>query len=147
MTQEDGRALLLVEDDDGHARLVEKNLRRAGFTNDIIRVSDGQQAMEYLWSCGSWLGHRRPRDLLVLLDLNLPVVDGFTVMRKLKGHPDTRSIPVVVLTTTAEFQDVQRCNDLGCHSFMTKPVNQASFAQAMGELAGLLASLPRPRDQ
>ncbi len=137
MTSAALRTILLVEDDDGHARLVEKNLRRAGITNDIIRVCDGQQAMDFLWSCGHWQNQERPRHLLVLLDLNLPLVDGFTVMRELKSDPSTRSIPVVVIATTAEIQDWQRCNELGCEFIVTKPTNQAQFATAMRELAGL----------
>lgn len=141
MTSEALGTILLVEDDDGHARLVEKNLRRAGLTNDIIRVSDGQQAMDFLWSCGHWQSQERPRHLLVLLDLNLPLVDGFTVMRKLKSDPDTRRIPVIVITTTAESQDLQRCNQLGCDFIITKPTNQAQFAEAMRELVGSLGDL------
>ena len=141
MTSGTPGTVLIVEDDDGHAWLVEKNLRRAGLTSDITRVSDGQQALDFLWSRGHWQSQERPRRLLVLLDLNLPLVDGFTVMHKLKSHPDTRGIPVVVITTIAESQDVQRCNQLGCEFVMTKPTNQAQFAKAMRELAGVLGNL------
>lgn len=77
----------------------------------------------------------------VLLDLNIPLVEGFTAMRKLKAQAGMRRIPVVVITTIADSQDVQRCNQLGRDFVVTKPTNQAQFAKAMRELAGALENL------
>src|SRR4030042_3766961 len=94
--------ILLVEDDPGHARLIEKNLRRANITNDIVHVTDGQQAIDYLFSNG------RPPSLLVLLDLNLPVLDGYQVLERMRSDERTKRIPVIILTTPEATRAVSR---------------------------------------
>ena len=111
--------ILLVEDNPGHARLVEKNLHRANITNPIIILSDGRQAMDYLFREGIYSGAPIPENLLVLLDLNLPVVDGYQVLRRMKENAATRRIPVIVLTTTDDAREINRCYDLGCNVYIT----------------------------
>src|SRR5262245_35174716 len=90
--------IVLVEDDPGHARLVELNLRRSGIKNEIVVMPDGQRAIDYLFGEN---GFHDPPDspMLVLLDLNLPVLDGYQVLQRIKGDERTKHIPVVVLTT------------------------------------------------
>ncbi|MHB1296536.1 MAG: response regulator [Anaerolineae bacterium] len=132
--------ILLVEDDPGHARLIEKNLRRANITNPIQVVSDGQQALDCLIgdpSCGI---EPMGGPLLVLLDLNLPVLDGYQVLQRLKSCERTRKIPVVVLTTTDDPREVSRCYDLGCSVYVTKPVDYDHFSEAIRRL-GLFLSI------
>ena len=114
-------AILLVEDDHGHARLIEKNLRRAGISNRIYHCDNGQKAVDFL------LKESDPQDevplqLVVLLDLILPVLDGYQVLKILKNNERTKRIPIIVLTTTDDSRDVSRCYDLGCNLYITKPI-------------------------
>jgi CheY-like chemotaxis protein len=130
--------ILLVEDDAGHARLIEKNLRRSNIANDIIKASDGQQALDYV------SGDDSPSPLLVLLDLNLPVLDGYQVLERMKADECTRRIPVVILTTTDDRREVSRCYDLGCNVYMTKPVDYQQFVQAIRKLGFFLSVVTVP---
>ena len=132
--------IVMVEDDEGHARLIEKNIRRAGVNNEIIPFSDGTSALEYmLGSDGSGEASAR-RHLLVLLDLNLPDMTGVDILAKVKANRHTRRSPVVILTTTDDQREIQRCYDLGANVYITKPVNYESFANAIRQL-GLFFSV------
>jgi len=133
-------SILIVEDDEGHARLIEKNLKRGKISNGITHVTDGQQALDFLHSEGAFAGQVRPSPLLVLLDLNMPVLDGYQVLERMKADPQTRHIPVVVLTTTDDAREVARCYDLGCSVYITKPVDYESFCEAIQQL-GLFMSI------
>jgi CheY-like chemotaxis protein len=132
--------ILLVEDDPGHARLIQKNLERSKIANHTVIMPDGQQAMDYLLGQGEYEGYEHPSPLLVLLDLNLPVLDGYQVLERMKGDPRTRSIPVVMLTTTDDPREVEKCYELGCNVYVTKPVDYESFAEAIRKL-GLFLSI------
>ena len=133
-------SILIVEDDAGHARLIEKNLKRAKISNRITRVENGQEALDFLLSEGAFEGIERPSPLLVLLDLNMPVLDGYQVLERMKANPDTKKIPVVVLTTTDDAREVERCYQLGCSVYITKPVDYESFCEAIQKL-GLFMSI------
>ena len=132
--------ILLAEDDPGHARLIEKNLRRGNITNEIVTVGDGQAALDYLAAKGERGPGRRPLPILVLLDLNLPVLDGYQVLQRMKADERTKRIPVVVLTTTDDPREVARCYDLGCNVYITKPVDYEQFSNAVRQL-GLFLSI------
>ena len=138
MSQIDEVAILLVEDDPGHARLIEKNLRRANVKNRIDHATDGQQAVDYLFCEGKYEERQRSSPLLVLLDLNLPVLDGYQVLKRMKADEHTKRIPVIILTTTDDVREVARCYDLGCNVYITKPVEYDQFSEAMGKLGLLL---------
>jgi len=132
--------IVMVEDDEGHARLIEKNIRRAGVNNEIVPFSDGTSALEFmLGSDGSGEASAR-RHLLVLLDLNLPDMTGVDILAKVKANRHTRRSPVVILTTTDDQREIQRCYDLGANVYITKPVNYESFANAIRQL-GLFFSV------
>lgn len=139
--------ILLVEDDPGHARLVEKNLLRANFANPIIKLTDGRQAMEYLFREGSYSGEPMPGNLLVLLDLNLPVMDGYQVLRRMKENPSTQRIPIIILTTTDDTREIDRCYDLGCNVYITKPVDYNSFSEAIRKLGLFLSVVAVPKER
>lgn len=132
--------VLLVEDDPGHVRLIEKNLRRSGIMNEIVKVDDGQQAVDYLFGTGQYERSMRSPNLLVLLDLNLPVLDGYQVLRLMRRDERTRRIPVLILTTTDDAREVARCYDLGCNVYITKPVDYERFCDAICKL-GLFLSI------
>jgi CheY-like chemotaxis protein len=134
--------IVLIEDDDGHATLVERNLRRAGVSNGFRRLRDGQEALDYFF------GEAQPRpdltDSVVLLDLNMPRVDGIQVLRHLKADAATASLPVIVLTTTDDPREIERCYELGCNVYVTKPVEYESFIEAVRRLGFFLQVVKLP---
>jgi CheY-like chemotaxis protein len=132
--------IIMIEDDEGHARLIERNIRRSGINNQIIPFSNGTAAVNYLFgSDGSGLEHDGEA-LLILLDLNLPDMTGIDILRRVKENDYLRRVPVVVLTTTDDSQEIRRCYELGCNVYVTKPVNYESFANAIRQL-GLFFSV------
>lgn len=139
--------ILLAEDDPGHARLIEKNLRRANIENSIIKVGDGQQAIDYLFSTGAYEGQTPASPLLVLLDLNMPVLDGYQVLARMKGDARTKIIPVIILTTTDDTREVQRCYEIGCNVYITKPVDYAQFSEAIRQLGLFLSIVTIPGEE
>ena len=132
--------IVMVEDDQGHARLIEKNLRRAGVNNEVLHFEDGTAATGFLF--GPDLQKGRP--LLVLLDLNLPDMSGVSILERLKADENLRNMPVIVLTTTDDQREIQRCYDLGCNVYITKPVNYETFAQAIRQLGLFLSVMQVP---
>jgi CheY-like chemotaxis protein len=137
--------ILLIEDDPGHARLIEKNVRRAGVNNEIMLFADGTSAVGYLFGVDG-TGHRLvQRPILVLLDLNLPDMSGIDVLARIKSDEMLRRAPVIVLTTTDDKVEIQRCYDLGCNVYITKPVEYESFAVAIRQL-GLFISVMQVPD-
>ena len=140
MDKQQPATILLVEDDPGHAILIEKNLRRAGFTNNIVTLDNGQKAVDFLLNEDDHQADDQPAPLLMLLDLNLPVLDGCGVLRIIKNDERTKRIPVVVLTTTDNPQEVSRCYELGCNVYVTKPVDYEQFSGAIRTL-GLFLSI------
>ncbi len=128
--------ILLVEDNAGHARLIEKNLRRAKIFNEIIKFSDGQQILDYFFQ----RDFQQPMPSLVLLDLNLPVMSGYQVLKQMKSDARTKHIPVVILTTTEEPHEISKCYELGCNVYITKPVEYDEFCEAIRKL-GLFLSI------
>jgi len=134
--------LVLVEDDPGHALLIEKNLRRAGIANNIIKLDDGQKAVDFLFKQGEYSGAEHPSPFLVLLDLNLPVFSGYQVLEAIKNDARTKAIPVVILTTTDNPHEISRCYELGCNVYIAKPVEYEHFSDAIRKL-GLFLSIVR----
>ncbi len=144
MSQAQEVTILLVEDDPGHARLIEKNLRRSNVANHIVMLNDGQQAIDYLYGNGQYerAGYTLP--LLILLDLNMPVLDGYQVLERIKADDKTRRIPVIILTTTDDAREVARCYQLGCNVYVTKPVNYQQFSEAIQKLGLFLSVVTLP---
>ncbi len=143
MTDHQTVSIIMIEDDEGHARLIEKNIRRAGILNEIQHFTDGTSALEYLFNADRGPGHGGPA--LVLLDLNLPDMGGTDILAKIKGSDGPlKRTPVVVLTTTDDKVEIQRCYDLGCNVYITKPVNYESFAQAIRQLGLFLSVIQVP---
>ncbi|MFG1286694.1 response regulator [Xanthobacter versatilis] len=132
--------IVMVEDDEGHARLIEKNIRRAGVRNDILPFTDGTSAVQFLFGADGTGREHIGRALLVLLDLNLPDMTGVEILSRIKSNEHLRRSPVVVLTTTDDKVEIQRCYDLGANVYVTKPVNYENFANAIRQL-GLFFSV------
>lgn len=138
--------ILLVEDDLGHARLIEKNLRRSGVSNKIIHLDNGQKAVDYLLPCSDIPDTAYSGPMLVLLDINMPVVNGLQVLQIIKTNPKTSHIPVVMLTTTDTPEEISKCYELGCNAYVTKPVEYEQFCEAIRNL-GLLLSVVKIPDE
>ncbi len=140
---QDPVTILLAEDDDGHARLIERNLQRAGFVNRIVRAKDGQEALDLI---RNGAGLPPSTQFLLLLDINMPRVDGLEVLRQLKSDPRTAKIPAIMLTTTDDPREVERCYQLGCSVYITKPVRYEDFIEALNRLGMFLeiVKLPAP---
>ena len=132
--------IVMVEDDEGHARLIEKNIRRAGVNNDLIAFVNGASALEYLLGPDGSGEVSSRRQLLVLLDLNLPDMAGVDILAKIKNNMHLKRTPVVVLTTTDDSREIQNCYDLGANVYITKPVNYDGFSNAIRQL-GLFFSV------
>lgn len=142
--ENDRMKILLAEDDDGHATLIRRNLTRAGVINEIAHVKDGQEALDYLQNEGAHAGHGHGVPMLMLLDINMPRVNGVEVLREIKKNPATAALPVIMLTTTDDPREVQRCYELGCSVYLTKPVQYSEFVEAIKRLGMFLEIIKPP---
>ena len=133
-------SILIAEDDAGHARLIEKNLTRAGLNNHITRFDNGQTVLDFLFRRGPGPHLQSDTPYLLLLDIRMPQVDGVEVLRQVKQDLELRKIPVIMLTTTDDPREVERCHAIGCSSYIVKPVDYDKFAEAIKSL-GLYISL------
>ena len=132
--------IVMVEDDLGHARLIEKNIRRANIANEIRHFADGGSALDYLFSDEV----RANGPMLILLDLNLPDMSGVDILAQVKADDRLKRAPVVVLTTTDDKVEIERCYDLGCNVYITKPVDYEAFADAIRQLGLFLQVIQAP---
>ena len=136
--------IVMIEDDEGHARLIERNIRRAGVNNEIVPFRDGTSALAYLFGEDGTGGAGARRHLLILLDLNLPDMTGIDILAKVKSDEHLKRIPVIVLTTTDDKVEIQKCYDLGCNVYITKPVDYEGFATAIRQLGLFLSVMQVP---
>lgn len=129
------QTILLVEDNDDHAQLALRALKKNNIASEVVVAQDGEVALDYLFGAGSHAG-RDPNDTpgLMLLDLNMPKVNGFEVLRRLRSDERTKLIPVVIFTSSREKQDLLDSYGLGANSYIRKPVDSAKFNETMREL-------------
>ncbi len=123
--------ILIVDDDEGHALLIQQNLEEAGLSNRIKRLCDGQAALDFFFDRAASAVNRAAGAYFVLLDIRMPKVDGIEVLRRLKGNPELKKIPVVMLTTADDVLDIERCYGLGCSAYVRKPVEYELFADTV----------------
>jgi CheY-like chemotaxis protein len=137
--------ILLVEDDDGHARLIERNLRKVNLINPIERVCDGIEAMEYLSNQGRFTDRvRYCRPKLVLLDINMPRMDGIEVLERIKADDKLRRLPVIMLTSTDNQAEIDRCYSAGASGYVAKPVNITTLGEKLQRLGMFLEIVELP---
>ncbi len=125
------KIILLVEDNSSDEKLTLLAFKKCGISNEVIVVRDGAEALDYLFAAGSYAG----RDLaaspaVILLDLNLPKIDGLQVLRRIRADQRTSMLPVVVLTSSKEDEDIMRSYSLGANAYVRKPVEFSKFAEA-----------------
>jgi two-component system response regulator len=129
------KTILLIEDNPSDVELTERALRKAHVANDLVVATDGQEALDFLQGQGAYAG-RDTSELpaLTLLDLKLPKVSGLDVLRSIRADDCTRRMPVVILTSSSEEQDIAVSYDLGVNSYIRKPVNFEQFVQSVSQL-------------
>lgn len=136
--------VLIAEDDDGHAALIERNLLRSGMTGKCYRLRDGQETLDFLFRRGDGAKRDTRCPYLLLLDINLPKVGGLEVLRQMKEHQELRKIPVMVLSTTDDPHEVDQCHEMGCSYYVTKPTEPEMFANVITRLAQLFEVVKIP---
>ena len=137
--------ILIVEDDDGHALLMEKNLRRAGITNEMLRFKDGQEILDFLFRKGEAGKRENQVACLLLLDIRIPKIDGVEVLRQIKQDGELRKLPVIMLTTMDDPREVESCHQLGCSHYIVKPVEYDKFADVLRQLGLFLKIVQVPQ--
>jgi CheY-like chemotaxis protein len=136
MTAHQLPTILVVDDDEGHAILIRENLEAAGLNNPIQHFRDGQAVLDFFGG----LPRGSHQSYLVLLDIRMPKIDGIEVLRRIKNDEELCKLPVIMLTTTDDSREVERCYELGCSVYIQKPVDYERFAEAIRRL-GLFVTL------
>lgn len=138
------KTILLVEDNPDDQELTRLAFAKHNLQNELVIANDGVEALEYLFGNASPGGQLRPEPAVVLLDLKLPRVDGLEVLRRIRADPRTRTLPVVVLTSSKEEQDVAASYSSGVNSYIRKPVDFTEFTEAVRQLGlyWLLLNIP-----
>ena len=138
------RTILLAEDNANDIELTLAALRENRLVNDVAVVRDGAQALDYLYRRNAFEGRAGGTPAVLLLDLKMPKVDGLEVLRQLKGDPDLRAMPIVVLTSSREERDLVRSYHLGVNAYVVKPVAFHDFVDAIKMLGGFWAVINEP---
>ena len=126
--------ILIAEDDDGHAELIQEGLEDSGVCNEIIRFSNGEDVWHFLSETGDKEVRDTTKTYLLLLDIRMPRMDGIEVLKRMKGSNDLKEIPVMMLTTTDDPREVEQCYKLGCNAYITKPVEFGKFVEVLKRL-------------
>ena len=147
MTTTTELTVLLAEDDDGHASLVQRNLKRVGIANPVLRFRDGAGLLEYT----AGLDESGARGHLALLDIRMPGIDGVETLRRIRTNPRISTMPVIMLSTTDDPCEIHRCHEAGCSSYIVKPVEYTAFVESIHNLGLFLMIVsvpltPAPRD-
>ncbi len=143
MTNPEFVEILLVEDSGADAEMTIRSLKRRGLANQLVWVKDGAEALDFIYCTGAFAGRRNGHPRLVLLDIKMPKVDGIEVLRRIKADERTRSIPVVILTSSAEERDIIESYQLGVNSYLVKPVEFSAFTEVVAQLGMYWAVLNR----
>jgi len=138
--------ILIAEDDEGHAALIKKNLKRAGISNEIVHFKDGAEALDFLMGSNGGGAHRKANvAYMLLLDIRMPKVDGVEVLRQVKQHEELRKMPVIMITTTDDPREVENCHTLGCSTYITKPIDYEKFVESIRQLGLFLMVVEVPQ--
>lgn len=136
--------IVLAEDDLGHASLIKRNLIRSGIENDILHFEDGEKVLEYFFEKKSYETYYKGIPHILFLDLNLPKVKGLDILKKIKTEEDTKHIPVIVITTSSNEEEINLCNQYGCSNYIIKPTDYEKFVEIIKSLANLIKFMELP---
>lgn len=137
--------ILIADDDMGHATLIKKNLKRAGLPNKITHFKDGLELLDFLFADDKTVLSKNGSYFLLLLDIRMPKVDGVEALNRIKADPVLKKIPVIMLTTTDDPREIEKCHELGCNSYIVKPVNYDKFVEAIKKLGIFLQVIEVPK--
>lgn len=135
------RKILLVEDNPNDAELTIEAMKEKNLANDVIWLKDGQEALDFLYCEGAYQGRDKINPVLILLDIKMPRVDGLQVLKQIKGDPNLRNIPVVILTSSREESDLLQGYEDGANAFVVKPVVFGDFIHTVSSLGAFWAVL------
>ena len=130
--------IILTEDDDGHAGLIYKTLKRAGVENDILHFEDGEKTLNYLFKRGDDFHREEGVSHILLLDIRMPVVDGKEVIRQVRQDKELQNIPIIVVSTADDPGEKDNCYSLGCSAYIVKPIKSEEFNQVITQLGHYL---------
>jgi CheY-like chemotaxis protein len=132
--------VLIAEDESGHFALVKRNLWRSCVVEDIIQFQDGQEILDFLFNSEPGQGRKSNTRYIIMLDIRMPKVDGKEVLTKLKSDPNLKNIPVIMLTTTDDLEEIDLCYKLGCNFYIIKPADYNKFMEAVQNLGDFLST-------
>lgn len=138
------KRILLVEDNDRDVELTLTALEEYNLANEVVTARDGAEALDYLYNRGKFAGHANGLPVVVLLDLKMPRVDGLEVLRQMRGDAGLKHVPVVMITSSREEQDVVNSYQLGVNAYVVKPVDFQKFVQSMKEIGFFWAVINEP---
>lgn len=136
--------ILIAEDDEGHAFLIMRNLRKAGLLNNIIHFHDGEETLNFLLKKGEGPHRAEGATYLLLLDIRMPKVDGVEVLKQIKNNDELKKMPVIMVTTTDDPREIANCHELGCNCYVSKPVDYDKFVNAINLLGLFLMVVQVP---
>lgn len=140
MTGGDQVAIILVEDDDGHAELIQRNLQRAN-TSGVVRFREGNEALQYLRS------ERPSHPVILLADIKMPGMGGVELLQAVRSDAELALTPVIILTTTDDPREIERCYALGCNLYVTKSVDYSTFTESVQRIGGMVQIMAFPSDR
>jgi CheY-like chemotaxis protein len=139
--------LLIAEDDEGHATLIRRNLKRAGLGDYSVYLKDGQELLDYVYKRAQFAARSPSEAVAIIADLNMPRLGGFEVLQRLKSDQELARIPVYVMTTTDNPAEIERCYELGAAAYLVKPLDYGVFGEMVRRLAEFLASIRLPAEE
>lgn len=140
----DDVTVLIAEDDDGHADLIQELLKDVGVKNPILRFRDGRELLDFLENKNESQDFKPGGAYLLLLDIRMPRLDGVQALRAIKENEKLRTLPIIMLTTTDDPREVQKCYQLGCNCYITKPVDFVQFSTVLRNLGLFLLIVKVP---
>ena len=136
--------ILVAEDDEGHANLIKKNLKRAGIINQILLFIDGQEILDFLFKKGTGPKLEPGKAYILLLDIRMPKIDGVQVLAQIKADSTLKKLPVIMITTTDDPREIAKCHEIGCNNYITKPIEYENFVNAVRQLGLFLSVVKVP---
>jgi len=136
--------ILVAEDDEGHANLIKKNLKRAGIVNEILFFIDGQEIIDFLFRKGDGPHRKSGGAYVLLLDIRMPKIDGVQVLEQIKTDLSLKKLPVIMITTTDDPREIGNCHEMGCSNYITKPIDYENFVNAIRQLGLFLSVVQIP---